>query len=120
MSEEVKTTENAGQNALSVQEQLAASQVMMQQQMAQAQMMQQQTQQQMLLQMQKKNMAVAILLSLLFGPLGLFYATVMGGAIMIVVLLVIGVMTWGFGLIAIPSILLSYHNPQKFQQYLEF
>ena len=45
-----------------------------------------------------KSMAVAILLALFFGPLGMLYSTVMGGVIMIVISLVVGIFTLGFGL----------------------
>lgn len=45
-----------------------------------------------------KSMAMAILLAIFFGPLGMLYSTVMGGVIMIVISLVIGFLTLGFGL----------------------
>ena len=46
-----------------------------------------------------KSMAVAILLALFFGPLGMLYSTVMGGVIMIVISLLAGIFTLGFGLL---------------------
>lgn len=46
-----------------------------------------------------KNVGIAIILSVLFGPLGMLYATVIGGVIMIFVNLVVGILTFGFGLL---------------------
>ena len=45
-----------------------------------------------------KSMAVAILLALFFGPLGMLYSTVMGGVVMIVISILVGIFTLGFGL----------------------
>lgn len=47
----------------------------------------------------KKNVGLALGLALFFGPLGMLYATVPGGLIMIVVSLVVALFTAGFGLI---------------------
>lgn len=49
--------------------------------------------------MPTKSMAVAILLTLFFGPLGLFYSSVKGGIIMLILSMVVGLLTAGFGLI---------------------
>lgn len=49
----------------------------------------------------QKSMGVAIVLTILFGPLGLFYASVVGGAIMIVLSLVLGLITFGFAIFLI-------------------
>lgn len=46
-----------------------------------------------------KSTAVAVILSILFGPLGMLYSTVMGGIIMMIISLVVGIFTLGFGLI---------------------
>ena len=46
-----------------------------------------------------KNVGVAILLTVLFGPLGMLYSTVSGAVIMCIAFLVIGVGTLGFGLL---------------------
>ena len=46
-----------------------------------------------------KNVGVAIILTVLFGPLGMFYSTITGAIIMMVVSLIVGVLTIGFGLI---------------------
>lgn len=45
-----------------------------------------------------KSMAIAILLALFFGPLGMLYSTVMGGVIMIALNILVGIFTLGFGL----------------------
>lgn len=45
-----------------------------------------------------KSMAVAIILSILFGPLGMMYSTVKGGIIMLAISLLAAVFTLGFGL----------------------
>lgn len=47
----------------------------------------------------KKNVGLALGLALFFGPLGMLYATVPGGLIMIVLSLVVALFTAGFGLI---------------------
>ncbi|WP_404384891.1 hypothetical protein [Caenispirillum salinarum] len=48
---------------------------------------------------QKKSMGMALLLTLLFGPLGMIYATILGSIIMLVVTLAVGAFTLGFGLL---------------------
>lgn len=45
-----------------------------------------------------KSMAVAIILAILFGPLGMLYSTVMGGVVMIALSILVGIFTLGFGL----------------------
>ena len=45
-----------------------------------------------------KSMAVAIILTILFGPLGMLYSTIMGGVIMLGVSLLVAFFTLGFGL----------------------
>jgi hypothetical protein len=54
---------------------------------------------QMVIAVSPKNVGVAIILTVLFGPLGMFYSTITGAIIMIVVSLVVGVLTVGFGLV---------------------
>lgn len=44
-----------------------------------------------------KSAGIGVLLSFLFGPLGMFYATIPGALIMIVVSVVVGFLTMGFG-----------------------
>jgi len=46
-----------------------------------------------------KNMGVGILLTILFGPLGMLYATIPGAIIMIILFAVIGFATVGMGLL---------------------
>ena len=46
----------------------------------------------------KKSALVAFLLTFFFGPLGMFYSTVVGAIVMIIVSLVVGVLTLGLGL----------------------
>lgn len=44
-----------------------------------------------------KNMGISIILTFLFGPLGMFYSTILGGIIMSVISLVVGIITFGIG-----------------------
>ena len=53
----------------------------------------------MLAQSQKKSMAAAVILTFLFGPLGLLYVTVPGAILLIVVSIVLGIITLGLGFI---------------------
>ncbi len=46
-----------------------------------------------------KSVVVAFFLAFFFGPLGMFYATVSGGLIMMAISLVVGIFTLGFGLV---------------------
>lgn len=46
-----------------------------------------------------KSVGIAILLTVLFGPLGMLYSTVPGALIMIVVSIVLGFFTLGFSLL---------------------
>lgn len=48
-----------------------------------------------------KSVGVAIILTVLFGPLGMFYSTVWGGIIMSILTLIVGIVTVGLGLIVI-------------------
>ncbi|CAC9459094.1 hypothetical protein [uncultured Gammaproteobacteria bacterium] len=45
-----------------------------------------------------KSFIVAILLAIFLGPIGLFYATVVGALVMLVITVIIGFVTFGFGL----------------------
>ncbi|SMN13672.1 hypothetical protein BHECKSOX2_795 [Bathymodiolus heckerae thiotrophic gill symbiont] len=45
-----------------------------------------------------KSLIVAILLVIFLGPIGLFYASVIGALIMLVMTAIIGFATFGFGL----------------------
>jgi hypothetical protein len=46
-----------------------------------------------------KSMGVAILLTILFGPLGMLYATIPGALVMIVVSVLVAIVTFGLGLL---------------------
>jgi len=46
-----------------------------------------------------KSVGVAIALSLFFGPLGMFYSTIIGAIIMGIISIIVGIITVGFGLI---------------------
>jgi len=46
-----------------------------------------------------KSVGIAIILTVLFGSLGMFYSTVWGGVIMTVLSIVVGVATLGIGLL---------------------
>jgi putative Ca2+/H+ antiporter (TMEM165/GDT1 family) len=45
-----------------------------------------------------KSLLVAILLALILGPIGLFYSSVIGALIMLVITVIIGFVTLGFGI----------------------
>lgn len=46
-----------------------------------------------------KSVGIGLLLTFIFGPIGMLYGTVWGGFIMLVVNLVIGIPTFGLGLL---------------------
>jgi hypothetical protein len=46
-----------------------------------------------------KNVGTAIILTVIFGPLGVFYSTIIGGIIMTIVTIVVATVTLGIGLI---------------------
>jgi hypothetical protein len=48
-----------------------------------------------------KSMGIAILLTFLFGPLGMLYSTIPGALIMIVLSLIVALLTVGLGLFLI-------------------
>ncbi|HQW05545.1 MAG: hypothetical protein IPH05_01550 [Flavobacteriales bacterium] len=47
----------------------------------------------------QKSLGIALVLSFLFGPLGMLYATIMGGVIMFVVSVPVVLFTGGLGLL---------------------
>ena len=49
--------------------------------------------------MPQKSMGVTILLTILFGPLGMFYSTIIGGIVMLILSILIGIVTLGFGIL---------------------
>jgi hypothetical protein len=48
---------------------------------------------------QQKSVGTSLILAIIFGPLGLFYASITGGIIMLIISLIVGFITFGFGLI---------------------
>ena len=46
---------------------------------------------------QQKSMGAALILTFLFGPLGLFYASIIGGIVMLILTVIIGILTLGVG-----------------------
>ena len=51
-------------------------------------------------QIQPKNLAIAVILTLVFGPLGMFYATIPGGIVMGIInvlIMIISFLTLGIG-----------------------
>lgn len=46
-----------------------------------------------------KSVGIAILLTVLFGPLGMLYSTVLGAVVMIIVSVVTALLTFGLGLL---------------------
>jgi len=46
-----------------------------------------------------KNPGVAILLTILFGPIGMLYSTILGAIVMFIVSVLVALVTIGFGLI---------------------
>ena len=51
------------------------------------------------IQSSDKSVAVALLLSVFLGPLGMLYSTIVGAIIMFVITIVVGFLTFGFGLL---------------------
>ena len=47
----------------------------------------------------KKSVGLALLLTLLFGPIGMLYSTILGAVIMLIVSSVVGFFTFGIGLL---------------------
>ena len=46
-----------------------------------------------------KSMGISIALTLFFGPLGMFYSTIAGAIIMIILDVIVGIFTLGIGLL---------------------
>ena len=51
-----------------------------------------------------KSVGASLVLTFFFGPLGMFYSTVVGAVVMLVLYLVIGLLTLGLGLIVLHPI----------------
>jgi hypothetical protein len=45
-----------------------------------------------------KSVGISLILTILFGPLGMLYSTIWGGIIMIVISFIVGLLTMGMGL----------------------
>ncbi|MGD0590121.1 MAG: hypothetical protein ABSA44_04905 [Bacteroidota bacterium] len=61
--------------------------------------METQNQKQIVVVKTEKSMGVTILLTILFGPLGMFYSTITGAIVMMIVSVLAAIVTLGFGLI---------------------
>ena len=48
-----------------------------------------------------KSVGIAIILTILFGPLGMFYSTIIGAIIMMIISAIVALLTLGLGLIFI-------------------
>lgn len=48
-----------------------------------------------------KSVGICIALTLFFGPLGMFYSTIIGAIVMSIITLIVGIFTMGIGLIII-------------------
>lgn len=48
-----------------------------------------------------KSVGISIALTLFFGPLGMFYSTIIGAIVMSIITLIVGIFTMGIGLIII-------------------
>ncbi len=46
-----------------------------------------------------KSVGISIILTVIFGPLGMFYSTIPGAIIMLIVSGIVGIVTLGYGLI---------------------
>lgn len=46
-----------------------------------------------------KSMGISIALTLFFGPLGMFYSTILGAIVMIIIDIIVGLLTLGLGLL---------------------
>lgn len=49
----------------------------------------------------KKSLGTGLILTFLFGPIGIFYSTVLGGVIMLLLNILVGIGTLGLGLIIV-------------------
>ena len=46
-----------------------------------------------------KSVGISIILTVIFGPLGMFYSTISGAIIMLIVSGIVGLLTFGYGLV---------------------
>jgi hypothetical protein len=61
--------------------------------------METQNQKQIVIVKTEKSMGVTILLTILFGPLGMLYSTITGAIVMVIVSVLVAIVTLGFGLL---------------------
>jgi len=68
----------------------------------------------------EKSMGLSIVLAALFGPLGLFYSSIIGGFIMLAISFVVALITLGFGLIVtwLMCILWAYLSTKRYNAKL--
>lgn len=68
----------------------------------------------------QKSMPLALILTFFFGPLGLLYASVRDGLILICISIAVGILTLGFGLIFvwIGSMVWAYMDVEKYNRAL--
>lgn len=68
----------------------------------------------------QKSMPLALILTFFFGPLGLLYASVRDGLIMICISIAVAILTLGFGLIFVwvGSMVWAYMDVEKYNQAL--
>ena len=73
----------------------------------------------------RKSMGVALLLEFFFGPVGLLYASALGGVVMFVLSVIVGVLTLGFGALLMwpicmiwVAIAVNSHNKQLTSQII--
>ncbi|MDX2048730.1 MAG: hypothetical protein SFU87_18225 [Chitinophagaceae bacterium] len=57
------------------------------------------TQKQVVIVQSQKSLGLTIILTILFGPLGMLYSTITGGIVMIIASLLVAIITFGLGLI---------------------
>lgn len=57
-----------------------------------------QSQPQQIVIVQPKSVGLSLILTFFFGPFGMLYSTITGGAIMLIISLLVGVFTLGIGL----------------------
>lgn len=73
----------------------------------------------------RKSMGAGLLLAFFFGPLGLLYASVLGGVVMLVLSIIVAVLTLGFGLLVMwpitviwAAIAVNAHNKRLSSHYV--
>lgn len=67
-----------------------------------------------------KSVAAALVLTFLFGPLGLLYVSIVGGVVMFLVAVVVAIFTLGIGLLLIWPIVMVWSAVVAGQQHQKF